>query len=64
MLSHGDAAPSILEQEEEQGADLIVLGRHGAGMAEELLMGGVTKQVLLHARYDVLVASPINPEGG
>lgn len=53
---HGDAAPRILEQEEEQGADLVVLGKHGAGMAEELLLGSVTKHVLAHSRGDVLVA--------
>lgn len=53
---HGDAAPRILEQEEEQGADLIVLGKHGAAMTEELLLGSVTKHVLAHSRGDVLVA--------
>ena len=43
---HGDAAPQILEQGEEQGADLIVFGKHGMGMAEELLLGSVTKYTL------------------
>lgn len=56
IVVHGDAALCILEQEEEQGADLIVLGKHGAGMTEELLLGSVTKHVLAHARGDVLVA--------
>lgn len=56
IVIHGDAAPRILEQEEEQGADLIVLGKHGAGMTEELLLGSVTKHVLAHSRSDVLVA--------
>ncbi|MHB0916206.1 MAG: universal stress protein [Thiobacillus sp.] len=56
LAVHGDAAPRILEQEEEQGADLIVLGKHGAGMTEELLLGSVTKHVLAHSRGDVLVA--------
>lgn len=45
----------ILEQEEELGADLIVLGKHGSGMTEELLLGSVTKHVLGQARSDVLV---------
>lgn len=45
----------ILEQEEEQGADLIVMGKHGTGMTEELLLGSVTKHVLGRARADVLV---------
>jgi nucleotide-binding universal stress UspA family protein len=53
---HGDAASRILEQEEDQGAALIVFGKHGAGMTEELLLGGVTKHVLAHSRGDVPVA--------
>ncbi len=53
---HGDASLRVLEQEEELGADLIVLGKHGAGMTEELLLGSVTKHVLAHARCDVLTA--------
>jgi nucleotide-binding universal stress UspA family protein len=56
VVIHGDAASRILEQEEEQGADLIVIGKHGAGIIEELLLGSVTKHVLAQARCDVLVA--------
>lgn len=56
VVVHGDAAPRILEHEEEVGADLIVLGKHGAGRVEELLLGSVTKHVLAQARCDVLVA--------
>ena len=55
VLTHGDAAPRILVQEEEQGADLIVLDKHGTDMVEELLLGSVTKHVLARARCDVLV---------
>lgn len=57
VVVHGDPANRILEQEEEQGADLIVLGKHGAGMVEEMLLGSVTTHVLAQARTDVLVAS-------
>ena len=57
VVAHGDAAARILEQEEVQGADLVVLGKHGTGVAEELLLGSVTKHVLSQARCDVLVAS-------
>lgn len=52
----GRPAASILRQEEELGADLIVLGKHGADMIEELLLGSVTKHVLAEARCDVLVS--------
>lgn len=56
LVTHGNASLRVLEQEEELGADLIVLGKHGTGMIEELLLGSVTKHVLAHARCDVLVA--------
>lgn len=56
QVIHGDAAAVILQQEEEEGADLIVLGKHGVGMVEELLLGSVTKHVLAEARCDTLVA--------
>ena len=38
-------------------ADLIVLGKHGTGMVEELLLGSITTHVLAQARPDVLVAT-------
>ena len=57
IVIRGDAGRCILEQEEKQGADLIVLGKHGLGMVEELLLGGRTRHVLAHARCDVLVAN-------
>jgi nucleotide-binding universal stress UspA family protein len=33
----------------------VVLGKHGASMTEELLLGSVTKHVLSQARADVLI---------
>ena len=60
VVIHGNAIDRIREQEEEQGADLIILGKHGLGLgigvAEEFLVGSNTRQVLIHARCDVLVA--------
>ncbi|MDP1529774.1 universal stress protein [Rhodoferax sp.] len=55
LVAFANPPDFILEQEEEQGADLIVLGKHGTGMTEELLLGSVTKHVLGQARADVLV---------
>jgi nucleotide-binding universal stress UspA family protein len=55
VVVHGDAAPRVLEQEEEEGADLVVVGKHGLGMTEELLLGSVTKHVIAESRCDVLV---------
>jgi hypothetical protein len=36
---------------------LIVLGKHGTHLTEELLLGSVTRQVLDAAQGDVLVVS-------
>lgn len=55
LVSHGDASPVILEQEQLHDCDLIVLGKHGKGVVEELLLGSVTKHVLAEAGGDVLV---------
>ena len=61
LVVYGNPSDCILEQEEEQGADLIVLGKHGMGMTEELLLGSVTKHVLGQANADVLVVAQPTP---
>lgn len=57
IVIRGDVERCILEQEEAQRADLIVLGKHGYGMIEELLLGSRTKQVLAQSKCDVLVSN-------
>lgn len=54
---HGDASQVILTQEQELDCDLIVMGKHGQGVMEELLLGSVTKHVLSESACDVLVAN-------
>ncbi len=56
LALHGDPAVNILEQEEELGVDLVVVGKHGGGMTQELLLGSVTKHVLTASRSDMLIA--------
>lgn len=56
LLLHGDPLRHILEQEQEQDCDLIVIGKHGGDVAEELLLGSVTKHVLVESQSDVLVS--------
>lgn len=53
----GNAARQILTAEEVHDCDLIVVGKHGSHVAEELLLGSVTKHVLAESRADVLVVS-------
>lgn len=54
-IVHGDSAQQIIAMEQEVDADLIVVGKHGAHIAEELLLGSVTKHVLAESQCDVLV---------
>lgn len=56
-VHHGDATRIILTQEQEQDCDLIVMGKHGHGMLEELLLGSVTKHILSESACDVLVVN-------
>ena len=61
LVVHGNPSDCILQQEEELDVDLIVLGKHGRGMTEELLLGSVTKHVLSQASADVLVVTQPAP---
>ncbi|HSN72193.1 MAG TPA: universal stress protein [Steroidobacteraceae bacterium] len=53
----GEPVPVILDQEQEFGCDLIVLGKHGRSVTEELLLGSVTSHIVAQSNCDVLVAS-------
>lgn len=52
---HGDPAQQIVAMEQELAADLIVIGKHGSHVVEELLLGSVTKHVLAESQCDVLI---------
>lgn len=54
-VAHGPANLRILEKEQELGADLIVIGKHGQSALEEMLLGSVTKHLLAYSDCDVLV---------
>lgn len=56
-IPHADASLAIVEQEQERDCDLIVIGKHGQNMAEDLLLGSVTKHVLAESAGDVLVST-------
>ncbi len=51
----GEAARSILDYAQEQGTDLIILGRQGQGALSGLLLGGVAGKVARKALCPVLV---------
>jgi nucleotide-binding universal stress UspA family protein len=52
---HGNPADVIVQEAEESGADLIVVGTRGLNAAQRLLLGSVSTNVMHHAHCDVLV---------
>lgn len=56
-IVEGEASQRILEQEQEKGCDLVVLGKHGQSAAEDLLLGSVSRHVLAEGGADVLVST-------
>lgn len=53
-VTHGFPASAVLEAAAVD-VDLVVVGRHGGSIAEERLLGSVTRNVLYHAVCDVLL---------
>lgn len=55
LVLHGDAVRELMQHEERHQCDLIVMGKHGTHVTEELLLGSVTQRVLAESQADVLV---------
>jgi nucleotide-binding universal stress UspA family protein len=55
IVDLGDAAQHIGDQAERSDCDLIVMGKHGTHVTEELLLGSVTRRVLSETAADLLV---------
>lgn len=56
IVVHGHPVLRIIEQEQELNCDLIVMGKHGENIFEDLLLGSVTKRVLSESQCDVLIS--------
>lgn len=54
----GDAGSEILDESDDWGADLIVLGSHGFGFFNRLLLGSTSLYVLCHGHVATLVVPP------
>ena len=55
LVLYGDAVRELLQHEQRHPCDLIVMGKHGTYVTEELLLGSVTQRVLDESQADVLV---------
>jgi len=55
IVEAGDAVSLILAKEVEHNADLIVMGKHGESIVEEMLLGSVTRHVLADSKCDVMI---------
>jgi len=53
----GDPWMQIVQQEQEQDCDLIVIGKHGRNVVEELFLGSTTSMVIAESAGDVLVST-------
>ncbi len=56
-VMHGDAARTVLDHARAIDADLVVMGKHGTHVTEELLLGSVTRRVLSEVEADMLVVA-------
>lgn len=54
-IEQGRASQLIITEEAGFQADLIVIGKHGRSVVEEMLLGSVTRHVLSYSKCDVLV---------
>jgi nucleotide-binding universal stress UspA family protein len=55
LVLKGDPAERIIKFAEEQSVDMIVVGSHGIGEFERLVIGSVSEKVVRHAKVPVLV---------
>jgi nucleotide-binding universal stress UspA family protein len=62
VVKDGNPGKVIIEEAKEWGADVIVVGSHGHGALERLLMGSVAQYVVHHAPCLVIIAHQKEPE--
>jgi nucleotide-binding universal stress UspA family protein len=62
IVVEGQAAKVLLEHSED--AELMVVGRRGHGSFREMLLGSISRQVVVHAKCPlVIVPSPLLKQG-
>ena len=55
LVETGDAGPVICDVAARVGADIVVIGSHGHGLFQRMLIGSVSNHVTHHAPCPVLV---------
>ncbi len=55
----GDAAEKIIEYAKNEGADLIIVGTHGAKGLERIILGSTAERVVKKASCPVLTFNPL-----
>jgi nucleotide-binding universal stress UspA family protein len=55
VIGEGNSAKEIIRVAEEEGVDLIVMGKKGLSALEKIFIGSVANQVLRHARMPLLL---------
>lgn len=69
LVRYGMAVETLLREAAEWGADLLVVGSHGRGWAERMLLGSVTERLLNYLPTSLLVvpartAKPLTARSG
>lgn len=64
LLEKGEPGPTVCEVAARVGADVVVLGSHGHGWLQRVLIGSVSHHVLHHAPCAVLVMRLEDTEAG
>jgi nucleotide-binding universal stress UspA family protein len=55
----GDAAEKIVEYAKNEGADMIIVGTHGAKGLERIILGSTAERVIKKASCPVLTFNPL-----
>lgn len=62
MVRHGNVIETLLREVHDWQADILVVGSHGKNLAQRMLLGSVTEQLLNHLPTSVLVAPIAVPQ--
>lgn len=61
-VREGRAGDAVLEETAEWDADLVVIGSHGFGFFERLLLGSTSIHILRHSERATVIVPPIEGE--